>query len=125
MHSNTHIYQTLFVDPDEIGSHSIRKGAATYCCAGVHPGPPIVSVCLRAGWTIGRVKERYLKYENAGDELVGRTLTGIPPTSYEFGISPVYFSTTETNEIQVADFTCLVFPIEHSKLISLSHIVPC
>ena len=96
MHNNIHIYQTLFVDVDEIGSHSIRKGAATYCCAGVHPGPPIVSVCLRAGWTIGRVKERYLKYENAGDELVGRTLTGIPPTSCEFGISPVYFTSSET-----------------------------
>ena len=63
---NEEIFQNIFVDITEIGSHSIRKGAATYCCAGVHPGPPIVSVCLRAGWTIGRVKERYLKYENAG-----------------------------------------------------------
>ena len=60
MYSYTHIYQTLFVDPDENGSHSIRKGSSTYCCAGVHPGKPIVSVFLRAGWTIGRVKERYL-----------------------------------------------------------------
>ena len=42
-HCNKRIYQTMFVDPDDIGSHSISKGAATYCCAGVHPGPPIVS----------------------------------------------------------------------------------
>ena len=63
--------------PPEIGTHSIRKGAATYCTTGVIPGPPVVSVCLRAGWTLGRVKERYLKYEVAGDELVGRTLTGM------------------------------------------------
>ena len=42
----THIYETLFDDAKEIGSHSIRKAAATYCCAGVHPGPPIVSICL-------------------------------------------------------------------------------
>ena len=48
-HSNKHIYQTIFVDPDDNGSHSIRKGAAIYCCAGVHLGPPIVSVCLQAG----------------------------------------------------------------------------
>ena len=92
MHYNTHIYETLFVDPKEIGFHSIRKGVTTYYCAGVHPDPPIVSVYLRAGWTIGRVKERNLKYENAGDELVGWTLTGIPPTSCEFVISPVSFS---------------------------------
>ena len=78
-------------NPKETGSHSIRKGAATYCCVGVHPGPPIVYVCLQAGWRIGRVKEQYLKYESAGDELVGQTLTGVPPTGCEFDMSPVYF----------------------------------
>ena len=92
MYYNTHIHETLFVDPKEIGSHSIRKGATRYYCAGVHSGPPIVSVRLRARWTIQRVKERYLKYENAGNELVGRKLTGIPPTSCEFGVSPPNFS---------------------------------
>ena len=84
MNNNTHIYETLSVDPKEIGSHSIRNGAAKYCCAGIHPGPPIVSECPKAGWTIERVKERYLKYESFGDEFVGRTLTGIPPNSCEF-----------------------------------------
>ena len=49
MHYNTHIYETLFVDPEELGSHSIHKDTTTYWCAGVHPGPPIVSVCPRAG----------------------------------------------------------------------------
>ena len=88
--SNENLYETINVDPKELGSHSICKCAATNCCAGVYPGPPFVSVCLRAGWTIGRVKEQYLKYENAGDELVGRTLTGIPPTSCDFGMPPIY-----------------------------------
>ena len=69
-HSNTHLYQTLSVDPKELGSHLICKSAATYCCTSVHPGPPIVSVCLRAGWTAGRVKERYLKtYWNSINQL--------------------------------------------------------
>ena len=92
MHYDTHIYKTLFLDPKEIGYHSIRKGDAIYCCAGVHPDPPIFSVCLQAGWTIVSVKERCLKHKNAGDELVGQTLTGIPRNSCEFGTSPVYFS---------------------------------
>ena len=70
LQSNEQAFQSISVDISEIGSHSIRKGAATYCCSGVHPGPPIVSVCLRAGWTIGRVKERYLKYENAGKDSI-------------------------------------------------------
>ena len=41
LHNNTHIYKTLFVDPKEIESHSISKGAVTYYYDGVHPGPPI------------------------------------------------------------------------------------
>ena len=60
--SNSHQYETLHVVPKELWSRSICKGAATYCYAGVHHGPPIISVCLRAGWTVGKVKERYLKY---------------------------------------------------------------
>ena len=110
--SNRDLYLSKHVDPNELGTHSIRKGAATYCCAGVHPGPPVVSVCLRAGWTIGRVKERYLKYESAGDELVGRTLTGIPPTSCEFGISPVYFLSNETNPTIIESLLFTIFPIQ-------------
>ncbi len=86
-----HEYQAMGASPEDLGTHSVRKGAATYCCTGVHPGPPIVSVCLRAGWTLGRVKERYLKYESGGDELVGRSLTGINPQSANFSTSPVYF----------------------------------
>ena len=69
------------------------------------------------------MKERYLKYENDGDELVGRTLTDIPPTSCESGISPVYFSCSQTDKSLVVEFACLVFPIKHSKLVSLSHIL--
>ena len=42
-HSNSHLYQTLNVDPKELGSHLICKGAATYCCAGVHPRPLIIT----------------------------------------------------------------------------------
>ena len=119
LNNNRDLYHAKHVDPEELGTHSIRKGAAAYCCAGVHPGPPIVSICLRAGWTIGRVKERYLKYENAGDELVGRTLTGIPPTSCEFGISPAYFidQTNHNNTTTLIDsFVSTVFPVHKTKL---------
>ena len=105
----------LGVDYTEIGTHSIRKGAATYCCSGVHPGPPIVSVCLRAGWSLGRVKERYLKYEPCGDEIVGRTLTGIPPTCGEFTTSPVYFN-SKTNIHFIKQLCSLIYPNPHSQM---------
>ena len=52
-----------------------------------------MSVCLRARWTLGQVKERYLKYENTIDELIFRTLAGVPHMPGEFGVSPCYFHT--------------------------------
>ena len=41
--------------PSLLGTHSIRKGAASYV-TNVPGGPPIVSVCLRIGWTMGAVQ---------------------------------------------------------------------
>ena len=68
-----------------------------------------LSVCLWARWTIGRVKESYLKYEVAGDELFGRTLTGIPPTAGEFGVFPVY-SIPDSNNKFIDQLCSFVFP---------------
>lgn len=59
-------------DLHHFGTHSIRKGSGTYICTGCTISPPILSVCLRADWSIGSVKERYLHYEKAGDQSVGR-----------------------------------------------------
>jgi len=33
---NKDLYHAKHVDPEELGTNSIRKGATTYCCAGVH-----------------------------------------------------------------------------------------
>ena len=122
--SNTHLYETINVDTKELGSHSIRKGAATYCCTGLHPGPPIVSIFLRVGWTVDRAKEQCLKYENTGDELVGRILTGIPPTSCDFGISAVYFKQATDNSKDIDDFASShqTFRIDKLKSCAFSNI---
>ena len=117
------IFQAHGTDPTEIGSHSIRKGAATYCCAGAIPGPPIVSVCLSVGWTIGKVKERYLKYENSGDQYVRRTLTGISPSSGEFAFSPCYFK-PDSNEDFINNLSTFVFPTQDPTLaIFIKHLL--
>lgn len=115
-------YQANGDDVSDLGSHSIRKGGATYCCAAANPAPPIVSVCLRAGWTLGRVKERYLKYENTGDELVGRTLTGINPSSGEFGISPCFFK-VDTDNTFIKNLSYFIFPKQESKACSLIRVI--
>jgi hypothetical protein len=82
------------VDIKLIGVHSIRKGAATYCCNGTTDGPNLASICNQAGWTMGKVKDTYIKYEVAGDQRVGCTVAGLDVTSIEFGITcPLYLAT--------------------------------
>ncbi|KAF0775917.1 hypothetical protein AaE_000383, partial [Aphanomyces astaci] len=53
----------------DIGTHSIRKGAATFVSSGSTGGTSIVSVCLRCGWSLGNVMERYFRYEAVGDQI--------------------------------------------------------
>ena len=40
---------------------------------------------------MGPVKDRYINYEEAGDEFLVRTMSGIYSLTKEFGISPAYF----------------------------------
>ena len=38
----------------------------------------MASICLHTNWTLGGVKDRYIKYKKTGDQFVGRDLTGLP-----------------------------------------------
>ena len=46
-------------DPEDHGTHSLRKGAVTYA-TGFPGGPNTVAVYLRANWSLGTVKDRYV-----------------------------------------------------------------
>ena len=59
--------------------------------SGCTVSPPMSSICLRASWSMGPVKERYIHYENVGDEFCVRSGTGISSLTKEFAISPAYF----------------------------------
>ena len=78
-------------DIEKIASHSIQKGSATLCACGVTVSPPMASICLRAGWSMGTIKDRYLHYEKAGDHYFGCTVAGISALSINFAVSPAYF----------------------------------
>jgi hypothetical protein len=81
----------LGIKTSDIGSHSIRKGSATYCSSGSTACPSSASIHLRAGWALGGVQDRYLRYEHAGDMHVGRTVSGLPTDKAEFAVLPPYF----------------------------------
>ena len=83
----------------ELGTHSSRKGVATMVAAGSTASPPIISICLRAGWVMGGVKDKYLKYERAGDQYVGRCACCLNQNNKEFAITPPYFDFTSIDNI--------------------------
>lgn len=81
-----------------LGSHSARKGAATLAACGCTVSPPMASICLRAGWSMGPVKERYLHYEKAGDEYVGRCVCGFSSLSIDFAVIPPHFELNDERQ---------------------------
>ncbi|ETP24222.1 hypothetical protein F441_02737 [Phytophthora nicotianae CJ01A1] len=95
------------VDRDEHDTHSMRKGAATYCASGSTACPSSTAVHLRAGWSLGGVQNTYLRYESAGDMHVGQTVSGLPPDSHEFAVLPLHF---EERDATIENAIDCVFP---------------
>ena len=75
----------------DVSVHSFRKGAGTFCTSGCTGGPSIVSIIIRAGWELGGVLERYLRYMEAGDQFVGRVVSGLPLNDVHFRDAPPHF----------------------------------
>lgn len=88
-------------DPSEIGTHSARKGVGTLVAAGCTVSPPIVSICLRMGWSLGSVLGRYFKHADAGDHYVGRTAAMQNPLDTYFAASCAYFDYTKVAQKDV------------------------
>ena len=90
--------QMLGVKNCDIGTHSCCKGVATMVADGCTVSPPIVSICVRSGWVMGGVKDRYLKHESAGNQYVGCCTAGLDQLSKIFAISPPCFDFTGISE---------------------------
>ena len=88
----------LGLEVGDIGTHSARKGVATLVAAGCTVSPPITSICLRMGWAMGGVKDRYLKLADAGDQAVGRRANLSDPMKKEYAISPPYFDFSDIDD---------------------------
>ena len=94
-------------DVSDIGVHSIRKGAGSFAANGiVGMSPSISAICLRAGWTQGAIKDKYLKYEHAADTYLGRVLAGMPTTSKDIvhfaDLPPTWGKNIADKDVQAA-----------------------
>ena len=81
----------LGIPYEEISTHSYRKGSASNAASGSTHAPPIVAICLRAGWKLSGVLNTYLVLENAGDNFVGRVASNLPLLQKGFGVLPPSF----------------------------------
>lgn len=79
------------IDSKHVGTHSLRKGSATYAASGTTCPPSNVAVHLRAGWSMGVVQDTYLKYQAASDHHVGRVVAGLPTGEVDFATLPPFF----------------------------------
>jgi len=81
----------LLSDLEDIGTHSFRKGAATYLLNEVDGANP-VQVYLRCEWSLGKVKDQYVFSTRGGDKLTGRAASGLPSNHVDFTLLPPHFS---------------------------------
>ncbi|EGZ26485.1 hypothetical protein PHYSODRAFT_484717 [Phytophthora sojae] len=82
----------------DFGTHSARKGAATYVSSCSTSGPSAAAICLRAGWTFPGVQDKYVRFEAAGDMVVGRYVAGLPFDSPKFAALPPFFDVQSDQE---------------------------
>jgi hypothetical protein len=81
---------TLALDIKDIGSHSIRKGVASFL-SNIPGGASMVAIFLRVGWSLGNVPQRYLFAGEGGDNLVGRLACGLNMSKTTFLVLPPHF----------------------------------
>lgn len=90
-----------------VDGHGIRKGV-TSSMAGLVGGPPIISICNRAMWSIGKILQTYLGMEGGADRFCGRCATGLVPDSPRFAVLPPHFK--DRNDAYVTAAIKLCFP---------------
>ena len=90
-------FRRVGVENETFGSHSLCKGSSTFAGSGSTMAPSMASICNRAGWKMGGTRDKYIKFENAGDQYLGRILCGLDPLSPSFASSPPFFD-AQSNE---------------------------
>jgi hypothetical protein len=98
-------FMVLGFSPNELGTHSFRKGASTYASS-KNGGPSMVAIYHRAGWCIGNVQKRYIFPTVGQDQMVGRVLCGLPWQDERYCILPPHFK--DVSKIDVSDWELLV-----------------
>ena len=115
LHEHVDEVRLLGFEVADISTHSIRKGAISYL-ASLPGGPPIAAVCIWVGWTMGNVRDIYMRYISSGDQFVGWCLSMLPLLRTEFGSSPPLFVPT------ICDWADDYRKMQFSMLTGIAHL---
>ncbi len=99
------------MDINDLGTHSFRKGALSFSASGSTTGPPSHALRIRAGWTGVGVDHLYIRYEAAGDQVVGRLAAGLDINSTDFiSLPPRFDMPSQLQATKVKQTVKEVFP---------------
>jgi hypothetical protein len=92
------LLQDRDLNPNAIGSHSVRKSTTSHATNGTTDGPSLATVALRADWDLGEVLKAYIKRCKAGDANLGRIAAGHDNHSEHFDRLPPFVTVTEQGD---------------------------
>jgi hypothetical protein len=90
----------LNITVEDIASHSFRKGARSYCQGGTTGGPSTPSILLRGGWALEGIDKKYVRYEAAADQFIGRILAMLSISSSEFAALHPHFDVVDDDVLR-------------------------
>ena len=79
------------VQNDTFGLYSLQKGSAAFGASGSTLTPSMVEICNRAEWKMGRIRDKYIKFKNIGDQYLGQLVAGLDAHSPSFAYTPSSF----------------------------------
>ena len=83
------------------------KVGGVFATSGTTCPPPVSSVAGRGEWSLGKVLDIYWTFAHAGDQYLGRLLSGLDPNSPDFAcIPPNFVAGTENEHINAGMEAC-------------------
>jgi hypothetical protein len=74
----------LGITAEDIAAHSFRKGGRSYAQGGTTGGPSTPSILMRGLWALEGMDKKYVRYEAAADQFIGRILAMLDILSPDF-----------------------------------------
>jgi hypothetical protein len=87
--------ERLGITAEDIAAHSFRKGGRSFAQGGTTGGPSTPSILLRGLWALEGIDKKYVRYEAAADQFIGRILAMLDINSPDFAVLFPHFGVVD------------------------------